>query len=100
MKGSCHVIVPQHQQPITVRLARAEDVQGAKQIADRHRWELGFVNIAALQEAQGKGWLLVAAAWNNETQTEIIVGFTNFRIRIPMRRLSFSEIEPWRFSHR
>ena len=49
------MILPQHQQPITIRLARAEDVQGAKQIADRHRRELGFVNIAALQEAQGKG---------------------------------------------
>ena len=81
MKGSHRVILPQHQQPITIRLARAVDVQGAKQIADGCKQELGFVNIAVLREAQSRGWLLVAVAWDDDIQAENIVGFANFRLR-------------------
>jgi hypothetical protein len=64
------MILPQHQQPITVRLATAEDVKGAKEIADRCRKELGFVNLAILKAAQSKGWLLVAAASNAENAAD------------------------------
>jgi len=72
---------PQYQQPITIRLAREEDVQGTKRVADGCRKELSFVNIAILRAAQSKGWLLVATVWNDKTRTETIIGFANFRIR-------------------
>ncbi len=91
MKDSHHMILPQHQQSITVRLARKADVEGAKRIADQHRSELGFVNIAILRAAQNKGWLLVAALsakasrqageWEDQRKRDVVVGFANFRIR-------------------
>ena len=74
------MILPQHQQPITVRLARKADIEGAKRIADQHRSELGFVNIAILRAAQSKGWLLVATKWVDKKR-DVIAGFANFRIR-------------------
>lgn len=74
------MILPQHQQPITVRLARKADIEGAKRVADQHRSELGFVNIAILRAAQSKGWLLVATEWKNKKR-DAIIGFANFRIR-------------------
>ena len=81
MRDSHRMILPQHQQPITVRLAREEDIDGAKRIADQHRTELGFVNIAILRVAQSKEWLLVAAEWENQKKCDVVVGFANFRIR-------------------
>ncbi len=75
------MILPQHQQPITVRLARKADVEGAKRIADQYRSELGFVNIAILRAAQSKGWLLVAAEWKDQRKRDMVTGFANFRIR-------------------
>ncbi len=75
------MILPQHQQPITVRLARKADIEGAKRVADQHRSELGFVNIAILRAAQSRGWLLVATKWDNKKRAAII-GFANFRIRL------------------
>ncbi len=62
-------------QPVTIRLARPEDVDGAKRVADRHREELGFVILPALRAAQQKGWLLVAV------KDETVIGFAHFRIR-------------------
>lgn len=73
--------LPQHQQSITVRLARKADIEGAKRVADQHRSELGFVNIAILRAAQSKGWLLVAAEWDEKRNRDVVVGFANFRIR-------------------
>ena len=81
MKGSHRMILPQHQQPITVRLARKADVEGAKRIADQNRSELGFVNIAILRVAQSKGWLLVATEWEDQRKSDTVIGFANFRIR-------------------
>ena len=81
MKGSHRMILPQHQQPITIRLARKADIEGAKRIADQNRSELGFVNIAILRIAQSKGWLLVAAKWEEQRKQDMVIGFANFRIR-------------------
>ena len=81
MKDLHRMILPQHQQPITVRLARKADIESAKRIADQHRLELGFVNIAILRVAQSKGWLLVAAEWEDQRKRDVVVGFANFRIR-------------------
>ena len=81
MKDLHRMILPQHQQPITVRLARKSDIESAKRIADQHRLELGFVNIATLRVAQSKGWLLVAAEWEDQRKHDVVVGFANFRIR-------------------
>ena len=80
-KDSHRMILPQHQQPITIRLARKEDIAGAKRIADQNRSELGFVNIAILRVAQSKGWLLVATEWEHQRKRDIVIGFVNFRIR-------------------
>ena len=81
MKDFHRMVLPQHQQPITVRLARKADIEGAKRIADQNRSELGFVNIAILRIAQSKGWLLVAAEWEDQRKRDVVVGFANFRIR-------------------
>ncbi len=81
MKELHRMILPQHQQPITVRLARKEDIDDAKRIADQHRLELGFVSIAVLRAAQSKRWLLVAAEWEDKRKCDVVVGFANFRIR-------------------
>lgn len=81
MKDSYFMILPQHQQPITVRIARIADIEGAKRIADQNRSELGFVNIAILRAAQSKGWLLVAAEWEDQRKRDMVIGFTKFRIR-------------------
>ena len=81
MKDLHRMILPQHQQPITIRLARKTDVEGAKRIADQNRSELGFVNIAILRVAQSKGWLLIAAEWEDQRKRDVVVGFANFRIR-------------------
>jgi ribosomal protein S18 acetylase RimI-like enzyme/queuine/archaeosine tRNA-ribosyltransferase len=75
------MILPQHYQSVTIRFARKGDVEGAKQIAAKFGKELGFVNIATLREAQEKDWLLVAAEWNFETDSDEIVGFVNYRIK-------------------
>jgi len=66
---------------IIVRLAVEEDIESAKQIADKCQKELSFVNINILKEAQNKGWLLVAVISDRKTKIENIVGFANFRIR-------------------
>ncbi|MYH83263.1 GNAT family N-acetyltransferase [Candidatus Poribacteria bacterium] len=68
-------VTPNEIQPVTIRYARETDVAGAKDLADRHRVELGFIREAVLREAQQKKWLLVAV------QDEQVVGFANFRIR-------------------
>ena len=81
MKGLQSMILPQHQQPITIRPARESDVEGAKRVAEACRRELGFANIAILRTAQSNGWLLVAAEWNFEGNSERIIGFANFRIK-------------------
>ena len=75
------MILPQHQQPVTIRPARENDVEGAKKLAEECRHELGFVNVAILRMAQTKGWLLVASEWDLENNAESIVGFANFRIK-------------------
>jgi len=75
------MILPQHQQPITVRLARECDIKGAKNVADTCKEELGFVNVATLQMAQSNSWLLVAVKWDSETNIENVIGFVNFRIK-------------------
>ena len=75
------MILPQHQQPVTIRLARTEDIEGAKRIADQSRSQLGFVMIAVLKEAQSKGWLLVATEWEERKKRDVVVGFANFRIK-------------------
>lgn len=76
-------LLPQHHQSVTLRRARVDDVAGAKTLADRLRTTIGFINRAALQEAQTRGWLLVAV---HHIATDVgycdeIVGFVNFRIR-------------------
>ena len=68
-------IVPSSIQPVVVRLAKPEDVDGAKAVADRHKEELGFVTLPVLREAQENNWLLVAV------QDGQVIGFANFRIR-------------------
>lgn len=62
-------------QSVIIRRARLEDVTAAKRLADQHKTELGFVMTPMLQEAQKKGWLLVAVGDGE------IIGFANFRIR-------------------
>ena len=76
-----NTILPQHYQSVTIRLARENDVEGAKHIASQCSKELGFVNIATLKQAQEKGWLLVAAEWNFETDSDEVIGFVNYRIK-------------------
>ena len=68
-------IPPSALQPVTIRPARAEDVDGAKAVADRHKEELGFVMSPVLHNAQKNQWLLVAV------RNEKVIGFANFRIR-------------------
>ena len=68
-------VTPSEIQPITIRYARETDVAGAKDLADRHRVELGFVRVSVLYEALKKKWLLVAV------QDDQVIGFANFRIR-------------------
>ena len=68
-------IPPSALQPVTIRLAWAEDVDGAKAVADRHKEELGFVMSPILHDAQKNRWLLVAV------RDEKVIGFANFRIR-------------------
>jgi len=76
-------IHPYQHQPITVRLACADDLGGIKQIAALARATIGFVQRAALQEAQQRGWLLVAVhhTLGDLARTEQVIGFVNFRIR-------------------
>jgi ribosomal protein S18 acetylase RimI-like enzyme/queuine/archaeosine tRNA-ribosyltransferase len=80
-KNQHSIILPQHHQPITIRLAREDDVEGAKRIAAKCSKELGFVNSATLRKAQEKEWLLVAAEWYLQTDNDEIIGFVNFRIK-------------------
>ena len=68
-------IPPSALQPVTIRLAWTEDVDGAKAVADRHKEELGFVMSPILHDAQKNRWLLVAV------RDEKVIGFANFRIR-------------------
>ena len=68
-------VTPNQIQPVIIRHAHPEDVTPAKKLADQHKTELGFVRTPVLQEAQKKGWLLVAVRDGQ------IVGFANFRIR-------------------
>ena len=68
-------ILPSVLQPVTIRPARTEDVDGAKAVADRHKEELGFVRAPILHDAQKNQWLLVAV------RNEKVIGFANFRIR-------------------
>jgi ribosomal protein S18 acetylase RimI-like enzyme len=56
-----------------VRFATEEDVPAVKAMADRHRYELGFVPTAALVEAARERRLLVAVL------DEKVVGFVHFR---------------------
>jgi ribosomal protein S18 acetylase RimI-like enzyme len=73
--------LPQDDEAVVIRPARTNDVEGAKRVAARCGKELGFVNLAALRQAQEKDWLLVAAEWNVETNRDEIVGFVNFRLK-------------------
>ena len=68
-------VTPNEIQPVTIRYAHETDIAGAKDLADRHRMELGFVRVSVLHEAQKKKWLLVAV------RDEQVIGFANFRIR-------------------
>lgn len=74
-------MLPQYYQSVTIRLAKPEDVDGAKLIAAQCAEELGFVNIATLLEAQKKDWLLIASRHDIENQSEEVIGFINFRIK-------------------
>ena len=76
------MILPQQQQPITIRRARTEDIEGAKRIADQCRSQLGFLRTAVLKDAQSKGWLLVASEWEELRKRDVVVGFANFRIKL------------------
>lgn len=75
---------PQHHQSIIVRHAQEHDVEGVKRIADQGRDQVGFVNRAALLEAQKKGWLLVAVhdPVGGGRAQQTVVGFVNYRIRL------------------
>ena len=68
-------VTPNQIQSVIIRYARPEDVPAAKRFADQHKTELGFVRTPVLQEAQKKGWLLVAVRGGQ------VIGFANFRIR-------------------
>ena len=76
-------VLPYHHQSVTIRWASLEDVDGAKTLADRARTTIGFVNRAVLQEAQQRGWLLVAVHHTGDADGYVgrVVGFANFRIR-------------------
>ncbi len=82
-KQGAHRVLPYHHQSITIRWARPEDVDGAKNLADQMRMMIGFVNRAVLQEAQQRGWLLVAVQHTADTGVHSgqVIGFVNFRIR-------------------
>jgi ribosomal protein S18 acetylase RimI-like enzyme len=58
---------------VMVRFATAEDVPAVKAVADRHRYELGFVPAAVLVEAAQERRLMVAVLDGK------IVGFVHFR---------------------
>ena len=73
-------VTPNEIQPVTIRYARETDVTGAKDLADRHRVELGFVRTSVLHEAQQKKWLLVAV------RDEQVIGFANFVIETRYRK--------------
>ncbi len=76
-------ILPYHHQNVTIRLARPEDVDGAKALADEERATIGFVNRAVLDDAQRRGWLIVAVdhAVSADGYVGTVTGFVNFRIR-------------------
>jgi ribosomal protein S18 acetylase RimI-like enzyme len=74
-------VLPQDHQSVTIRLAKLEDIEGAKRIAAQCANELGFVNIATLIEAQKRDWLLIASRYDTENQSEEVIGFINFRIK-------------------
>ncbi len=82
-KQGAHRVLPYHHQSITIRWARPEDVDGAKNLADQMRMMIGFVNRAVLQEAQQRGWLLVAVQHIADVGVHNgqVIGFVNFRIR-------------------
>ncbi len=73
--------IPQYHQSVTIRLAKLEDIKGAKRIATQYSNELGFVNSAVLIEAQKRDWLLIASRYDTENQSEEVIGFVNFRIK-------------------
>lgn len=75
--------LPHHHQNITIRLARLEDINGAKFLADQERATIGFVNRAVLQDAQKRGWLFVAVnhSFDSNGYTDKVIGVVNFRIR-------------------
>jgi len=73
-------ITPFENQNIIIRLANSNDIKEIKRIADQERSTIGFVNTAVLQEAQKRGWLIVAVYQENNSINHII-GFCNFRIK-------------------
>ena len=81
MRNQQQIILPQQHQNIIIRFAHKDDSEGAKKVASMCGKELGFVNIATLRQAQENRWLLVASEWNFQYDSDIIIGFVNFRIK-------------------
>ena len=57
------------------RLAKRNDIDAIKKIADANRDTLGFVLRSALQKGIERGWVLVT------TDNNTITGFVHFRLR-------------------
>ena len=58
-----------------IRYAIESDIQSIKKLADLHKKELGFTNIAIIRDAQQHNQIIIIE------QEDIIVGFIRFRLR-------------------
>lgn len=58
-----------------IRYANELDIPGIKEIADSHKKELGFTNIAIIRDAQQHNQIIIIE------QDNILVGFIRFRLR-------------------
>ena len=63
--------------PSTIRFAALADLAKIKQLADEHRYELGFVRSATLKHAIQTGEVVVAC-----NDLDSIVGFAHFHHRL------------------
>lgn len=67
---------------LTVEMARIEHLQAVKRLADKHKLELGFINLGMLRKAIEAETLLVATCTIGDTGAESgLVGFVHFYLR-------------------
>lgn len=65
-----------------VEMAHVEHLSAVKRLADKHKLELGFINLGMLRKAIETGSLLVATLAIGDTGAEAwLVGFVHFYVR-------------------